>query len=303
VTTPSPAAAVQDALARAGALVDDRQADAHDAADLIRDAWATLFLTVRGQPLDAAAPEADVGAWARDRVRRRFGDLDGEESRPLRWLFADADRDPEARPPAEPSREELRAHLSLLAALANEDLARHDGAPIAGLVMVVALLLVAFLAPMFPSFGEGDGTWRGRYYASEDFSGEAIEEYAHRIEFDWQRDPPRSGIPKDSFSVRWDTCLVVEDETKLRFTVTSDDGSRVLVDDETIVDNWGTHAKRARSGSVTLDEGSHHVVVEYFEARFAASIELTAAFGSGKSEQLPSDMLRQPSEDDDAPCQ
>jgi hypothetical protein len=298
IGSPSAATLAHEAIEAARSRLDDPRADARDVGTFLRDAWSILFLTVHRQPLDAAAPDEDVAAWARDRLRARFGDLDGEESRPLRWIFAE----PEGTPVAEPSREELAAHLALLRALVREDVARHDGASTAGLVLVAAVVATALLAPLLPTLGVGAGPWRGRYYADMEFSGDPVEENAHRIDFDFGREAPLAGIPKDHFSIRWDTCLVVEDETKLRFTTTSDDGSRLLIDGDVIVDNWGDHAKRARSGAVTLEEGVYHVVVEYYDARYGASVELTTAFGSGKSEALPEDVLREPSDDEDAPC-
>lgn len=295
--SPSAAGLAQEAIEAARARLSDPHADAREVGPLVRKVWSILFLTVHRQPLDAPAPDADVAAWARDRVRRRFGDLDGDESRPLRWIFAE-----EGEEVAEPSREELGAHVQLLTALVTEDVARHDGAPAAGLVIVAAVIATILLAPFVPSFGVGEGPWRGRYYANTEFSGDPVEQSAHRIDFDFDREAPIAGIPKDDFSIRWDTCLVIEDETKLRFTATSDDGSRVLIDGDTIVDNWGDHAKRARSGAVTLEEGVYHLVVEYYDARYGGSMELTAAFGSGKSEAVPEDVLREPGDDEDDPC-
>lgn len=297
--SPSAAPIAHEAITLARAQLSDPQADARDVAPLLRRVWAILFCTVHRQPSDAPAPDADLAPWARDRLRRRFGDLDGDESRPLRWIFPGED-DGEA--PAEPSREELGAHVDLLEALLREDLARHDGAPVAGLVLVAALVAAGILAPLLPSFGVGAGPWRGRYYDNTEFAGEPIEEDAHRIEFDFNRESPKPGISKDSFSIRWDTCLVIEDETKLRFTATSDDGSRVIIDDDVVVDNWGDHAKRARSGAITLEAGTYHLVVEYYDERYGASVEVTVALGGAKAGPIPEDMLRSPSEDEDDPC-
>jgi hypothetical protein len=297
--SPSAAPLAREAIADARTLLADPNADAHDVGPLLRRVWAIIFGTVHQHAGDAPASDADVAPWARDRLRRRFGDLDGDESRPLRWIFAG---EGEGAPPAEPSREELGAHVDLLDALLREDVARHDGAPLAGLLLVAALVAVGILAPLLPSFGVGAGPWRGRYYDNTGFAGDSIEEDAHRIDFDFGRGAPRPGMPADGFSIRWDTCLVLEDETKLRFTATSDDGSRVIIDDEVVVDNWGDHAKRARSGAITLEAGTYHLVVEYYDERYGASIEVTVALGGAKAGPIPEDMLRSPSDDEDDPC-
>lgn len=44
----------------------------------------------------------------------------------------------------------------------------------------------------------------------------------------------------------------------------SNDGSRVTIDGNVVVDNWGQHGSRRREHIVNLDEGWHNVLVEHF---------------------------------------
>jgi hypothetical protein len=44
----------------------------------------------------------------------------------------------------------------------------------------------------------------------------------------------------------------------------SNDGSRVTIDGNVVVDNWGLHGSRRREHIVNLDEGWHEVLVEHF---------------------------------------
>ncbi|MEV0393739.1 family 16 glycoside hydrolase [Polymorphospora rubra] len=50
------------------------------------------------------------------------------------------------------------------------------------------------------------------------------------------------------------------------FRLTSDDGSRLYIDDAVVVDHDGLHGATSKDGSVTLTEGHHALRVEYFEA-------------------------------------
>ncbi len=50
-----------------------------------------------------------------------------------------------------------------------------------------------------------------------------------------------------------------------RFTIASDDGSRLFVGDTCVVDNDGPHGLRARSGTAVLARGWHRVRIEFFE--------------------------------------
>ncbi|GAA2533093.1 hypothetical protein Ahu01nite_097230 [Winogradskya humida] len=49
------------------------------------------------------------------------------------------------------------------------------------------------------------------------------------------------------------------------FRLTSDDGSRLLIDDATIINHDGAHGATAKDGSVTLTTGYHGLRVDYFE--------------------------------------
>ncbi|PRX49371.1 glucose/arabinose dehydrogenase [Prauserella shujinwangii] len=50
------------------------------------------------------------------------------------------------------------------------------------------------------------------------------------------------------------------------FRLTSDDGSRLYIDDQLVVDNDGLHAEEPKDGSVELTAGYHSLRIEYFEA-------------------------------------
>lgn len=49
------------------------------------------------------------------------------------------------------------------------------------------------------------------------------------------------------------------------FELTSDDGAKLYIDAELIVDNDGVHPPRTRDGSVALRRGIHSMRVEYFQ--------------------------------------
>ena len=50
------------------------------------------------------------------------------------------------------------------------------------------------------------------------------------------------------------------------FTLSSDDGSRLLIDRKVVVDLDGIHGVTSKSGKVKLEKGLHHIEVQYFEA-------------------------------------
>ncbi len=84
------------------------------------------------------------------------------------------------------------------------------------------------------------------------------------IDFDWVEGSPDPLIPADRFSARWTRTKAYTAGT-YRFSVTGDDGIRVVVDGAEVVNGWFYQAPTTYSADVPLTEGEHTVVVEYFE--------------------------------------
>ncbi|HII98393.1 MAG TPA: PKD domain-containing protein [Methanoregula sp.] len=80
---------------------------------------------------------------------------------------------------------------------------------------------------------------------------------------------------QNDFSVTWDGYLLVPAETDYTFTLTSDDGSWLWVDEVQLIDNGGLHGSRAISQTVRLTAGYHHVVVRMFENTGSAVADLS----------------------------
>jgi hypothetical protein len=59
-----------------------------------------------------------------------------------------------------------------------------------------------------------------------------------------------------------------------RFFLTSDDGSRLVLDGDPVVENDGAHAPREKSGFALLDAGPHRFDLQYFQGAGGASLSL-----------------------------
>jgi hypothetical protein len=63
-----------------------------------------------------------------------------------------------------------------------------------------------------------------------------------------------------------------------RFVLTSDDGSRLHIDDREIIDNDGQHPPQERSGNIELSRGIHGIRISYFQGpRFQVALVLQVA--------------------------
>ena len=87
---------------------------------------------------------------------------------------------------------------------------------------------------------------------------------------------PKVEIPTtgDNFVMTWNGWMnVPSDRTDYWFRISSDDGSRVFLGDEEIINNDGVHGPTPRRGGrVCLDAGWHEVRVSYFEQGGAETI-------------------------------
>lgn len=80
---------------------------------------------------------------------------------------------------------------------------------------------------------------------------------------------------KDNFSVRWTGDIDFEEAGEYEFTTWTDDGTRVWVDDELLIDNWeDQNGETPFSESVELIAGIHQVKMEYYEGTGNAKAKL-----------------------------
>jgi hypothetical protein len=125
-------------------------------------------------------------------------------------------------------------------------------------------------------FGHGDGL-NAMYYDNADFTGSSVSRIDPFIDYDfWGTGSPATGISSDSFSVRWSGFIEPPTGDTYTFTTSTDDGARLWIDDQLIVDHWGTGMTRDATGSIALQAGRRYRLrMDYFEDRNSASARLS----------------------------
>lgn len=78
----------------------------------------------------------------------------------------------------------------------------------------------------------------------------------------------------DTYAVRYTGKLNVDVAALYTFAVTSDDGSRLYIDGNLIVNNDGRHRAIRKQNTVALEQGLHDIVVEYFEWGGLSSLDV-----------------------------
>jgi beta-glucosidase len=95
------------------------------------------------------------------------------------------------------------------------------------------------------------------------------------IDFHWSGLPNLSGIPADHFSIRWTGVIRPSTSGKYNFYVRGDDGFRLWVNNQLIIDNWVDEAATVKTAGINLTKGQEYPVkLEYYEDAGLAEISL-----------------------------
>jgi LysM repeat protein len=109
------------------------------------------------------------------------------------------------------------------------------------------------------------GPWSGEYFDNVTLDGSAYTTRTDEsINFDWNYGPPAGGMPTNSFSVRW-TGTFHFDEGTYRFYARVDDGVRVYLDGELIINGWRDGGLRTYTADRALAAGDHALQVDYYD--------------------------------------
>jgi hypothetical protein len=118
-----------------------------------------------------------------------------------------------------------------------------------------------------------DNAWRAAYFDNPDLLAPPLY-YAEeaRVDFDWGEGAP-GGLPADNFSVEWTGNWHFE-VGRYTFFLFADDGVRLWLDGELILDAWGEGPGLHRVTSLLTTDGMHRVTLQYFEGAGSAAVRL-----------------------------
>jgi hypothetical protein len=113
--------------------------------------------------------------------------------------------------------------------------------------------------------------WRGEYYDNPHLQGSPVLIRDDSIiDFNWGQGVPAANVPADRFSVRWTQSLDLV-HGGYRFSVQADDGVRVFINDQLMLDEWKTTSTASYQFEQVLG-GPAAIRVEYFDAGGNATI-------------------------------
>ncbi len=107
--------------------------------------------------------------------------------------------------------------------------------------------------------------WRGQYWSNQNLSGDPVLcRNDTNVDFNWGYGSPDPRVPNDHFSARW-TRNMGFSAGRYRFHLRGDDGVRLWVDGNLIIDQWFNHAVREYTAEIDLASGNHDLKVEFYD--------------------------------------
>ena len=101
--------------------------------------------------------------------------------------------------------------------------------------------------------------WKGEYFNNSDLGGNpVVVRNDPWIDFNWGSGSPDPNLPSDNFSVRW-TRNWQFDANDYRFYVKVDDGARLWIDDQLVIDQWHDSGPATYTADRRLPAGEHRL--------------------------------------------
>lgn len=113
----------------------------------------------------------------------------------------------------------------------------------------------------------GERGLKGEYFNNQDLNGTpAMARVDPHVHFDWGEGSFAAGEPADHFSVRWTGYFIPKVTADYQFFTSADDGVRLYVGDDRVIDDWQPHSQTLDSAIKRLKAGKiYKIRLEYFE--------------------------------------
>ena len=145
--------------------------------------------------------------------------------------------------------------------------------------------------PVNLAYNAGDGL-RADYFNGQNFETWRISRKDPNINFAWGNGSPDASVNADNFSARWTGKIQPRYSGTYTFYINSDNGRRVWINGQLIIDKWIDDWGTDYTGTITLEAGrKYDISVEYFEATGGAGCKLDWSSASQAREAVPQGQL------------
>ena len=135
--------------------------------------------------------------------------------------------------------------------------------------------------------GTGSGL-AGQYFALPNLKGRPLQ----RVDAQINTNPAPSGIPANDWSARWSGEVQAPFSGEYTFSTVSDDGVRLWVGGQKLIDDWTDHTAKENSGAITLEKGQRYpLMMEYYQRDQGTTYQLMWALPSRDKVLVPTAQL------------
>jgi len=146
----------------------------------------------------------------------------------------------------------------------------------------------------FTTAGPGGGV-KGQYYRGTDLRDLVLTRMDPQINFSWGEGSPDPLIDVDLFSARWTGEVEAAYTETYTFYTMSDDGVRLWVNGQQLIDDWNDHGDIENRGEIDLVAGNaYSIVLEYYENVGGATAQLRWSSPSTPKALIPQAALSPP---------
>jgi hypothetical protein len=133
---------------------------------------------------------------------------------------------------------------------------------------------------------------RSWYFSDTDLQTQVVKRIDPAVDFDWGWGSPGDHIPDDNFSSRWVAKVQPRFTGAYKFITESDDGVRLWVNGQLLIDDWVPHGVEQRTGTIDLIAGTQYEVkLEYFDSGGGAVARLSWESTYQQREIIPATRL------------
>jgi len=125
---------------------------------------------------------------------------------------------------------------------------------------------------------DGEPGLRCEFYPNRTLEGPAVVTATHPgVDFFWEG-APAEGLPEDHFSACWTGEFRPARSERAIFTVSGDDGYRLLVDGREVLEHWSDHGVSTKTATLDVEAGrSYALRLEFYDNIRTAEVKLQYA--------------------------
>ncbi len=135
-----------------------------------------------------------------------------------------------------------------------------------------------------------------RYFEGRNFERFASERVEPTVDQTWPGPPldelPRGIAVAEEFSSKWEGTIAMPESGEYEIGGQGDDGVRIWIDDELVVDDWGTHGMRWRGKRATFEKGQKvDFRIEHFQGSDGRGLRLGSKTPSMLADEAASEEI------------